>query len=368
MNALRRLDEYSVFIKKEMELPLVYNKDEDYRTFICKYLDDYKSKVIELGGMDEEETNKLEGIVNGIKEAINEYYKGYPAKAYTSLERGMEYIQEIDRYLKATVQNDLYRLRINTDGTSTEYSQGEMFHIPFNLRTMVSTQRYSIPGLPSIYLGSTMYVCWEELGRPPFNTLNAALFSKTDRTRLNVINLGVHPKVISGFVEMDEPRVRPEETLKEANSYLLFWPLIAACSVKVNMRKHSFKPEYIVPQLLLQYVTRNEQYDGIKYLSVHNYPEKTHTDLLHNYVFPAKTIEGRGHCTRLKSSFKLTEGIPWQMYEIYSGSMGGAPAGEEYTHGLRYNIGGDEVRPYGFTNFGRFERYLKWIVEAKVFN
>lgn len=34
--------------------------------------------------------------------------------------------------------------------------------------------------------------------------------------------------------------------------YLLFFPIIIACSFKVNNENDSFKPEYIIPQLIME--------------------------------------------------------------------------------------------------------------------
>ncbi|WP_052675768.1 hypothetical protein [Paenibacillus sp. IHBB 10380] len=57
-------------------------------------------------------------------------------------------------------------------GSNHSLTRQEMFHIPFELKGRAATQRYSIPGLPSLYLGSSCYICWEELHRPDLNTVN----------------------------------------------------------------------------------------------------------------------------------------------------------------------------------------------------
>lgn len=58
-----------------------------------------------------------------------------------------------------------------------------MFHIPFELRGKAATQRYSIPGLPSLYLGSSCYICWEELHRPDLNTVNSTRLKKDNNVK-----------------------------------------------------------------------------------------------------------------------------------------------------------------------------------------
>ena len=47
------------------------------------------------------------------------------------------------------------------------------------------------------------------------------------------------------------------------------WPLIASCSIQVNDYTDNFKPEYIIPQFLLQWARDNKEIDGIRYSSTH---------------------------------------------------------------------------------------------------
>ncbi|MFH4351795.1 hypothetical protein WAJ70_22165, partial [Acinetobacter baumannii] len=53
----------------------------------------------------------------------------------------------------------------------------------------------------------------------------------------------------------------------EVISYLIIWPLMAACSVRVKNTTNTFKPEYIIPQLLLQFIRYDEFFDGVSYFS-----------------------------------------------------------------------------------------------------
>jgi len=49
----------------------------------------------------------------------------------------------------------------------------------------------------------------------------------------------------------------------------MIWPLVLACSVKVKNIEDDFKPEYIIPQLLLQWVRERDDIDGISYQTTH---------------------------------------------------------------------------------------------------
>ena len=56
---------------------------------------------------------------------------------------------------------NLYRMRISKETLSKE----KMFHVPFNMREKVSSARFSIPGFPCLYLGTSLEVCWNEIKR-----------------------------------------------------------------------------------------------------------------------------------------------------------------------------------------------------------
>jgi hypothetical protein len=54
-------------------------------------------------------------------------------------------------------------------------------------------------------------------------------------------------------------RNRPVYDLVVAHA--VCWPLIAACSIKVKNPGANFKPEYVVPQLILQWITDETRID-----------------------------------------------------------------------------------------------------------
>lgn len=100
----------------------------------------------------------------------------------------------------------------------------------------------------------------------------------------------------------------------EVSSKLRTWPLIAACSVKVREANDTFKPEYIIPQLLLQWINQNSL-DGIRYSSTHiNSAERIHEAKLYNLVIPVKSFKlYEGYCEKLLNLFDSTEVLPMQV-------------------------------------------------------
>ena len=107
-------------------------------------------------------------LVSEIKAKLDAYYDGKPYKAYHSLEDGL--LSDLkDFYEVLNIRNfwpreNFYRIRIHKENFPIAIDN--FFHIPFEKRGLVKTQRFSIPGFPSLYLGSSIYLCWEELNRP----------------------------------------------------------------------------------------------------------------------------------------------------------------------------------------------------------
>jgi hypothetical protein len=81
--------------------------------------------------------------------------------------------------------------------------------------------------------------------------------------------------------------------------YILAWPLIVACSIKTGNKDSSFHPQYLVPQMLLQWVCDEQKVDGIRYFSTRTprggFP-------YYNFAFPARVIKSEGRCATCRRS------------------------------------------------------------------
>ena len=100
------------------------------------------------------------------------------------------------------------------------------------------------------------------------------------------------------------------------SAYLLWYPLIAACSyIRVN-KSDPFAGEYIIPQLLMQWVRKelakeNKKYDeliGIRFFSC---ASNKASDMGFNYVFLTSGKQDRQlpFCRVLMKAFKLTKPV-----------------------------------------------------------
>lgn len=201
-------------------------------------------------------------------------------------------------YKTFKAKQPFYRMRAND--TNNLYSKEEMFHLPFKLNHKVGNQRFSLSGYPCLYLGTSSYVCWEELDKPDLWKSN--LMVLRNERELNVMDL------------------TPPTEIRNKDD-LLRVMLTIASSLSISPKASSFKPEYIISQSLLHSIIRFndrdmnkcrakfKQIDGILYLSVHNGAEAMFSDvnLLHNFVIPTFQYNETGFCPVLKELFKVSE-------------------------------------------------------------
>lgn len=177
-----------------------------------------------------------------------------------------------------------------------------MFHIPYDKRNKVGNQRYSVSGMPCLYLASSSYVCWEELGRVDFQSCNFSGYSNKSEVQVYDFTL---PTVI----------ISPSDIKRIC--------VILACSLSAN-REDIFKEEYILPQCFLQalilkhhYLHLDRRLFCIRYVSTHalngdsdcfdiDFSDEKWIERLYNYVFPAASPDDSGYNRLLKELFVQT--------------------------------------------------------------
>lgn len=295
-----------------------------YPSYISKLIGDYVD-LLKKYKISEDIICSVLKFRDEILLTLLDYYKGDHYSAYGNFKDAMKVFKyDLENWVVELEETEFFRARINTTRYN-DFVPDEMFHIPFELRTKVATQRYSFPGLPCLYLGASPYVCWLELNRPSIDAFNVARIQQRKRVSLRVLDISCTPNAIKA----DYDRNQNEELLL---NYLKIWPLIAVCSVCVRDENGSFKPEYIISQMLLQWliieidVLRGSYWaDGIKYFSVKatsnkstsyqlqlNYPR-----LYVNYVFPIRDSDKeQGLCSKLQEKFIVTSTISGRTIQL----------------------------------------------------
>ena len=261
------------------------------------YLEEEKDEICSnLGISFTEVLDKITFLEKSLHKILTEflYGKQYDALQETSkMMRGMNLCSlPFDIPFYKTRENDKLFL----------YSKDEMFHIPYEKRHLVGNQRFSVSGIPCLYLGGSTYICWEELGRKDFNTSNYCGFTLR--------------KPVDMFDMMLPTFISNEDQLRRAL-------LILVCSQTAH-RVHIFKPEYILPQCVLHALIKRS-YDNskpicVRYYSSHllngdadyffvNYAQEEVLSRYVNYVFPAASTQDKGYSEELRELFNQTETI-----------------------------------------------------------
>lgn len=354
---------FKELIKDEIfELPLKQPKGVNFKTFITEKLNHFLEKVHSLddGYIHEVKKNisvdfvknTHTNIIANLIDCINKYYNGNPFGAYEKLESVLRNDYK-DLYMIINqkdydIGESFFRIRLNE--MNYPYLKEEMFHIPFELRNKVSSQRYSIPGFPSLYLGRTIYICWEELIRPSIDKVQAVKLKSVKKIKLLDLT----------------PPIKDSNDIEELYRFLMTFPLIMCCSVKVKDTSDTFKPEYIIPQLLLQWIRNNDTIDGIQYKSTHITSKvfNENTELI-NIVLPVKTSKENGICEKLASYFESTEVISWNLIQFGTGGskfVYGDKDGELVNKKIpQLEIVEGRKFPYFYSTLGKLENYLEHI-------
>lgn len=207
-----------------------------------------------------------------------------------------------------TPNDYLYRIRIN-DIVGRKARRADLFHVPFQHRGKISTNRYSVLGYPCLYLGRSIYTCWEESHRPALNNFYVSAFKLSES--IDIMYLLDFRLIRKSF-----------RNIYDFKRYLCNLPMIIACSLRVNTYSDKFKPEYILPQLLLHKLIvpqdKITNWEGVVYSSTQvedDFGLTSDCELADNIVIPIQKNNNSGWCEVLCNKFELTSPTNYE-YEL----------------------------------------------------
>jgi len=312
------------FLSKVLSNLPIERKTEDFLKEVEDIYNDYLNGILDLEvdafGGEELKSATIEDVKSrkdSIISALKMYFDGCHSEAYQLLKKQ---IVKSDGFLDIDVINKeegscYYRARKN-NGMISSYK--DMFHIPNDKRGIVKTARFSAPGYPCLYLGNTVYDCWEEMGRPSFEELYFSGFYV--RKDFKVFDLR---KPSKGDFEI--------ENLPKTLKRLVY---VIACQFKVLYQEQPFKPEYIIPQLILELIislNRNKKVCepndlpwGVAYTSTHLSKDfKYREDYLENIAIPVIDSNfNNKHCRFLSSLFEISSPICYRYEELKERQFG----------------------------------------------
>jgi len=173
------------------------------------------------------------------------------------------------------------------------------------------------------------------MGKPDFDKLYISSF-KTDEESpdLKILDLGysltsaVRTTPMDYSFLWDEEDIEFEEQVENNSntqllnkivSKLIAWPLVLACNYSKRHHNANFHKEYIIPNLLMQWVSsnRNKNISGISYRSTKILNQKNKGIGL-NIIIPPKMEKIPpnffGHCPILKDTFTMTNPVSWTVF------------------------------------------------------
>lgn len=368
-----RVDSEPRVIKSDYVSPQRIKDENQYKEKLVSWLnlleDEFAKKVADSQYVDT--ISKMRTVIIDI---LDEYHAGNIGSSYEKMKSIIfEMMAESSELAISTIQksfafNDVEDVlndsvpktqieffRARTSDKYCIFERKEMLHIPFDMRGRVSSTRFSIPGLPCLYLATTSYCCWLELKMPTDYQFNVSSVRVNQERK--ILNLTMTADLFEHIVMLTE-------TDKLANRYtieaLKLWILSYASSFKIDADKRSFKEEYIIPQLIML-VSKDLALDGVSYYSKQVADDRFAHMLSVNLALFAR-YNGEKRFSEICRDIEISPSYNYAMFkQLGYSEKYKSDRIELHIRNSRYPkmIGGfSRYNEYQFTEFYNFDRYL----------
>lgn len=282
-----------------------------------EYFDEFCPTELEKDKQNKVVT-KLKNIRDDIQNnfnSINKVFKFYEdidiAKAQIEFENFMDSIKNdlflttIDDWneiecnltkIRQTTTSNFFRIRpVEYPSDEIKNNPYELFHIPITKRQYSNNERFSLAGFPCLYLSTMLPLAWQECHCPKIYYYSKFRYRAQVNESFVKRNFDTEPKFLSLYApyEINEygnfnKYHNFELWLATITKYLKIYPLVLACSfININ-GKTPYKQEYIIPQMLMQWLYHHiDEIQGITYFSCTNMTSVTDKWCAYNLVMPA---------------------------------------------------------------------------------
>ncbi len=277
----------------------------------------YKQKIEEIQRFSEVQFNWFQSNEGKVKLTFKKVYdltyKVIQSKLKDDDKTAIEHLEDLMKIIEFDKlshldQKDFFRIRKTqwNNGLLKELKKEDMFHINYQDRRKCKNYRFSISGIPALYLGESLALCEKEIfyGCDPSDYYISQFRS---RDNFKVITIDLPEWIIWRLV-------KGEFGKREFINFFAYLPFSAACIFRTAPpHNHSFNPEYIIPQMLMSYLKKDklkkdEKPIGVRYPSTKfKYDRSTKPAL--NYAFPVTDPDKDGFCKNLKRIFGWTDPI-----------------------------------------------------------
>ena len=132
-----------IFSKDIYQLPIRWDGKDFYST-LYKHLKSYREDIKKYCD-DLNLCAEVKAVCRDICAAVDFSFRGYPGKAYESFKDVMEILGKDPLLVDKEKVNEEPLYRVVDVGNAAVPNRQRVFHVPFNMRSKMSTQRYSIP-------------------------------------------------------------------------------------------------------------------------------------------------------------------------------------------------------------------------------
>lgn len=303
----------------KFDLPIHITSSDEYDKTVKDEFEKYKEETNVSMSLtnDKKFIDELESIMDGILTAISAERIGDTEDARNKIKKIITkyiydpfFISELDcsYAFRGAAPFDVLRDPGTNYDQQAEYplsfyrcrrnkveNVGGMLNIPISERSKCRTNRFSLPGIPCLYLSTTTFCCWKEIDTPcSFSAIG--LSPNHSGKKLRVLNLAISQNLING-VESDSSAFMQDLGKKMR----LLFPLVIATSIAAdNADKCAYVSEYTISHLIMRCL--KELYiDGVAYFSTklqsnHSFPSGVNLAIP---VFSESTNDGYGetcHC------------------------------------------------------------------------
>lgn len=259
----------------------------------------------------------LEDICATIVESLRLYEQGYIAKAMNLAIVLLE--DHADNMLSCWSRRGdcrLFRIRsgdhrVRDNGQDEQHeSRIKLFHISMKECEKISSCRFSLAGTPCLYLSTGLELAWYECGMP--NKFSYCQFRLSEGSEpLRFLDLSKRPAAflssqINHILNYQRQGKVHERAYREIARYILTYPIVAACSLRVRDRGCNYVEEYAFPQMLMQWVRQSDVFDGVQYRSA-RYTSLVEGVCAVNIALPVKQLREDGLDEKLTNSLEASE-------------------------------------------------------------
>lgn len=354
-NLWERLDAYEQYFKNK----IAFNADSQLLNEINRNIRYIKSAwhMYQKGNI-KKATEQIELLLEGY--ADDDFFVAELKKAYGIKQIAGYDELKMERFDYSEMEQHpvtLYRGRISKQVLC---QRKEMLHRPYKKYEKIPRQRFTCEGMPALYLSTTSYTSWLELGKPKKDFYVSAFVPNERGEMLRILNLVIIEEMVNGFYNapIDKENIRRKEL---QDKMISFWPLVMATSYKY-LDSHEDKVEYIIPELVMRSL-KKFGIDGVAYLSKHVEHDlqlqigvniaipiyEEHLDQGYGTVSRCfKISKPEIYSEQAKESYAKCEGGSY-IYDIYYRQNASYQPSVNLTEGAML---------YGDTTFAKFDNYM----------